>query len=246
MIVLFTDFGATGPYIGQLKAVLLRDAPGTPVFDLMCDVPAFNPKAAAFLLAALAGEFPEETVFLCVVDPGVGTQSRLPIVAEVDGQRFVGPGNGLFNVVAARGRRTKAWEITWRPARLSSSFHGRDLFAPVAAMIARGDPVPGTPVPVASLAAQDWPDDLAEVIYIDHFGNAVTGFRASRLTGSERLLIGESEFRYARIFGEVSVGEGFWYENSNGLVEIAVNQGNASARFGLVVGSVVTVQGSPL
>ena len=133
MIALYTDFGWSGPYLGQVKAALIRDAPAIPVVDLMADVPAFNPKAAAYLLAALIPEFPVGTVFLCVIDPGVGTYARSPVILNIDGRWFVGPDNGLFDLIVRRGRNVRKRIVTWRPLRLSNTFHGRDLFAPVAA-----------------------------------------------------------------------------------------------------------------
>ncbi|MFQ5765703.1 MAG: SAM-dependent chlorinase/fluorinase, partial [Rhodospirillales bacterium] len=136
MIVLFTDFGLDGPYLGQVKAVLYRDAPGIPIVDLFANAPAHDPKRAAYLLAAYAPAFPAGTVFLAVVDPGVGG-ARAAGVLDADGRWYVGPENGLFALVQ---RRVEApprwWEIRWRPERLSATFHGRDLFAPVAARIA--------------------------------------------------------------------------------------------------------------
>ena len=132
MIVLLTDFGLHGPYTGQMKAVLHQTAPGVPVIDLFADAPVGNPKAAAYLLPAYAGWFPAGTVFLCVVDPGVG-EARPAIVLEADGRWYVGPGNGLFELVQRRAGATRSWDIEWKPERLSASFHGRDLFAPVAA-----------------------------------------------------------------------------------------------------------------
>ena len=136
MIALFTDFGLQGPYTGQIKAVLYDMAPGVPVIDLFADAPAGNPQASAYLLSAYSAWFPERTVFLCVVDPGVGG-ARPALVVEADGRQYVGPGNGLFELVRRRARETRTVEIDWRPERLSASFHGRDLFAPVAAMLAR-------------------------------------------------------------------------------------------------------------
>nr|VFJ77719.1 MAG: hypothetical protein BECKFW1821C_GA0114237_11377 [Candidatus Kentron sp. FW] len=239
MIALFTDFGTTGPYVGQVKAVLLRKAPGVPIIDIMHDVPAFNPKAAAYLLAALVEEFPKDGIFLCIIDPGVGTQSRLPVIFTVDGRRFVGPNNGLFNVVAARGLQVSIAEITWQPRRLSASFHGRDLFAPVAAMIACGEPVSSTSLSLGSLTTKSWPENLAQIIYIDHFGNAMTGLRALGLDHSQRLIIGGLVFHHAETFSRSPRGKGFWYENANGLVEVAVNQGNAARQFGLHIGTPV-------
>ncbi len=237
MIVLFTDFGVAGPYLGQMKAVLYRDAPGVPVVDLFADVPSHNVRAGAYLLPAYVEEFPQGTVLLCVVDPGVGTGNREPIALKLDGRWFVGPGNGLFALVAARAKQAKAWRITWRPAQLSASFHGRDLFAPVAARLARGEPVPGEPVQVDR--GKDWPADLCEVIYIDHFGNAMTGQRANAVPRGMTLEVGGWLLLYAHTFGEVPDGEAFWYQNANGLVEIAVNRGRAADQLQLKPGTPV-------
>src|ERR1700730_5930098 len=121
MIALFTDFGLDGPYTGQMKAVLHRMAPGTPVIDLFADAPAGNPKASAYLLAAYAAWFPEQTIFLCVVDPGVCGE-RPAIFVEADGRRYVGPGNGLFELVQRRAATTRRFDIAFTPDRLSASF----------------------------------------------------------------------------------------------------------------------------
>lgn len=239
MIVLFTDFGLGGPYVGQMKAVLAREAPGVPVIDLFVDAPRFAPRASAYLLAAYAGEFPEGTVFLCVVDPGVGTSTRRPLVVEADGRWFIGPGNGLFNVVAQRAAKAQARTITWQPPRLSASFHGRDLFAPVAASIARGEAVEGEAL---SDWLEPWPADLAEVIYVDHFGNALTGIRAANVS-VDVLEVNGRRLGRARTFGDVPPGQAFWYENANGLLEIAVNQGRADAVLGLGIGTSVRLVG---
>ncbi|MDH3597421.1 MAG: SAM-dependent chlorinase/fluorinase, partial [Rhodospirillales bacterium] len=148
MIVLFTDFGLDGPYVGQMKAVLHAEAPGVPLIDLMADAPAFDARAAAYLLAAYAPAFPAGCVFLAVVDPGVGGP-RLPLAVEADARWFVGPDNGLLAPTARRAEAARTWQVTWRPDRLSASFHGRDLFAPVAARLALGEEPPGSPYPVA-------------------------------------------------------------------------------------------------
>lgn len=243
MIALFTDFGPAGPYVGQMRALLQRDAPQAPVVDLMCDVPAFSPRAGAHLLAALAAELPEDTVFLCVVDPGVGSGRRLPVVLTADHRRFVGPDNGLLDVVAARGRDAQWWEITWRPPRLSSTFHGRDLFAPVAARLARGivvegrhleRPFPGSGAPAA--------EDLLEIVYIDHFGNAMTGVRAGALPQDGHVVTAQRRLGYAATYAQVPAGTPFWYANSIGLIEIAVNQGRADQVLGLAPGDPIELR----
>jgi hypothetical protein len=240
MIVLFTDFGLAGPYTGQVKAVLTQAAPGVPVVDLFADAPAGNPKAAAYLLAAYSAWFPAGTVFLCVVDPGVGGE-RPPVAVEADGRSFVGPGNGLFEIVRRRAAQARTWQVTWQPPRLSATFHGRDLFAPVAAMLARGEPVPGEPRDPAWSRRPDWPDDLAEIVYIDHYGNAMTGLRANSIPADATLLVAGRAVANARTFGDRPRGDALWYENSNGLVEIAVNQGRADRTLGLAIGTPVSL-----
>ncbi|MGC2413406.1 MAG: SAM-dependent chlorinase/fluorinase, partial [Stellaceae bacterium] len=148
MIVLFTDFGLAGPYTGQVRAILQEGAPGVPIIQLFADAPAGKPKPAAYLLAAYAAWFTAGTVLLCVVDPGVGS-ARPGLIAEAAGRVYVGPDNGLFELVLRRAKNPCCWEITWRPPALSASFHGRDLFAPIAGRLARGE----RPSALASRAA---------------------------------------------------------------------------------------------
>ncbi|GAB4359854.1 MAG: SAM-dependent chlorinase/fluorinase [Gammaproteobacteria bacterium] len=236
MILLFTDFGLAGPYQGQVKAVLHRNAPSAPVIDLFADAPFGNARAGAYLLAAYSREFPGGSVFLCVVDPGVGSDRRAVIV-RADGRWFVGPDNGLLHAVVRQAGVRDAWEITWRPERLSSSFHGRDLFAPVAADLARGHFPEGTRAIDPEEITRDWPDDLLEVVYLDHFGNAITGVRAGSVSDGVRLEVAGRMLSWGRTFSEVALGEAFWYENANGLVEIAVNQGSAASLLDLQVGT---------
>jgi len=240
MIVLFTDFGLAGPYTGQMKVVLRREAPQTEIIDLFADAPAGDPRAAAYLLAAYAAWFPPGTVFLCVVDPGVGG-ARAPLMIEADRRWYVGPENGLFELVLRRAKAAHCFEITWRPRKLSASFHGRDLFAPVAAMLARGE----RPAVRARDASREsaWPDDLAAIVYVDHYGNAMTGLRGSAMPQGATLVLGDNtRVIHAATFSAVPAGHAFWYENSNGLVEIAVNRGRAADRLGLAIGSELTVE----
>jgi len=242
LIVLFTDFGLCGPYTGQMKAVLAREAPGMDVIDLFADAPAYDAQASAYLLAAYIGEFASGTVFLCVVDPGVGSD-RAPCVVHADGRWFVGPDNGLFELVVRRARdQVRCWRIDWVPSRLSATFHGRDLFAPVAAQLARGETPAGEPVAVDVMRHSDWPDDLPRIIYIDVYGNAMSGMRAARVPASARVVVGRARVRRARTFSDVPEGEAFWYENANGLLEIAVNRGRASDLPSLSLGMPVAIE----
>lgn len=240
MIVLFTDFGLEGPYTGQMQAVLHREAPGVPVVGLFSDLPPFDPRGAAYLLAAYAGEFPLDTVFLCVVDPGVGGP-RAASVLRADGRWYVGPDNGLLAIAARRAGHRWWWNVSRRSARLSASFHGRDLFAPVVARLARGEPPPGEVAAAAGRPGDDWPDDLARVVYVDRFGNAMTGLRAAVIPTDALLEAGGRRLRRARTFSDVPRGEAFWYENANGLAEVAVNGARADRALGLAPGDPVRV-----
>lgn len=259
MVVLFTDFGLADPYVGQMHAVLAREAPGAPVIDLFHSVPDFNIRAGAYLLPAYAREFPSGTIFICVVDPGVG-DARRPVMLQADKRWYIGPDNGLFEMVQRRATEYECRVIRWRPSRMSASFHGRDLFAPVAARLARGEVPDSEPIgyfperrSAESLLARvdaldtksigltippdaSWPDDAAEIIYIDHYGNGITGLRAVAVSATQAIRFRGEVLKYARVFSDVPPGTAFWYENSNGLVEIAVNGGSAAVRLGLKLG----------
>lgn len=234
-VYLFTDFGSADIYVGQMRAAVEAHAAGTTVVDLFHDAPPFGTEAGAHLLAALSRQLPQKSVVAAVVDPGVGS-ARAPVCVQADGRWFVGPDNGLISVVAARASRADCFEITWRPRALSASFHGRDLFAPCAAMLAAGQAsacgLRGLPALDVALGAED----LGRVIYIDHYGNAMTGLRAAGISPQTRIVSGDRELQRARVFSDVRRGEAFWYENSLGLVEIAANQAHAAALLGLSVG----------
>lgn len=241
MIVLFTDFGSRDSYVGQIHAILAQQAPDVPVIDLFHHVPNFDIRAAAYLLPSFISIFPKDSVFLCVVDPGVGGKRR-PVFLRVDGSWFVGPDNGLFCMLVRRAERVESFSLDWRPATLSASFHGRDLFAPVAAMLACGKQPDGKLI--KSIAADDsrWPDDLAAVIHIDHYGNAITGYRAAFLDQNSKISIHGHLLQRANTFSAVPKGTAFWFENANGLVELAVNQGRCVDLLSIKHGDSFSVQ----
>ena len=235
-IALFTDFGISSPYVGQMRLVLAEAAPNVAVVDLFHQVPAFRVEAAAHLLWAYGRDAPVGTIFVAVVDPGVGSAERLPMMMLADGRWYVGPDNGLMAVVAARAAELQLWRIDWQPPRLSATFHGRDLFAPVAALLSLGIPVPSTPLdrvvgmPVGS---------LCEVIYVDPFGNLITALHADDYPASARLVVSDQQLPRRLTFSDMAPGEPFCYSNSSGLLEIAVNQGDAARQLGVGVGAAV-------
>ena len=239
-IALLTDFGPSSPYIGQMRLNLAAALPGTAVIELISDLPAFRPDLSAYLLPAMVRDLPRGTLYIGVVDPGVGGD-RLAIAVEADANLFIGPDNGLLALVCRRALSCSAYRIDWRPEILSPSFQGRDLFAPVAVSLCRGLPPARTALDSAKLQGVEWPEDLLRVIYVDSFGNLIIGLRAARVTPSDSLFVKGQRLARARTFYEVPVGMAFWYENAFGLVEVAVNQGSATLELGLGVGDEIAM-----
>jgi len=161
-------------------------------------------------------------------------------VLKADGRWYVGPDNGLFNIIAKQSAECVAWVIDWQPDSLSDSFHGRDLFAPVAAQLACGQ-LPAMTETSLAQNPEEWPADLAEIIYLDSFGNAMTGLHGARINKDASLVVKGNRINYTRVFAEAEKAQPFWYVNSNGLVEIAMNQADAAQVLGLEVGTQLQV-----
>jgi S-adenosyl-L-methionine hydrolase (adenosine-forming) len=238
MFVLFTDFGQSGLYTGQMRAILHGKFPERPVLDACSDAPAFNPRASAYLLASLVPFYPADAIWLAVVDPGVGTK-RDGLMLEADGRWFVGPDNGLLSQVMLRAGEASCWHIKWRPPGMPATFHGRDWFAHVALQLSMERMPEAAPVSPDDIVGGHWPMDLAEVIHVDHYGNLITGLRTETVPLDAVLQLGKTKIRRARTFGEVARGEAFWYANAMGLVEVAVNQGRAEEVLGARIGDPV-------
>ncbi len=254
LVTLTTDFGAGSGYPAQMKAVVLRSCPEARIVDVSHEVPRFDVLAGALLLEACAPWFPPEAVHCAVVDPGVGT-ARLPIVVvDPAGRRFVGPDNGLFTPFLGRG--ATVYEVLHpvsAPPRTSATFHGRDLFAPVAAWIAAGgDPVELGP-PVRQPVRLAWPRARREGLLVhgeclqaDPFGNVVTSVREEDLVagtpgGVSAVEVDRHPARFVRTFGEGRPGELLALIGSSGRLEIALREDSAERRFGLRRGAGVIV-----
>lgn len=240
MIFICTDFGHGGPYHGQMELAIRRQAPGVKVIHLMADLPRFAIRESAYLVAALCADLPEGSVCIGVVDPGVGTE-RKPLAVFSNGIWLIGPDNGLFEIACRRDTSTQVHEILYRPESLSDSFHGRDLFAPVAARLASGEEVAMQANVEFSGLSRDWPEDLNAIVYIDDFGNAMTGIRADILRDHDTVLAAGHTLGYHRVFGLADAQQPFWYRNSLGLVELALNRGSAAALLGLAIGDAIQV-----
>lgn len=241
-VYFFTDFGIQGPYLGQMESVLLEIEPTLRVINLMCDAPFANPKAGAYLLAALFRFLPDNAIVVAVVDPGVGSD-RKALCLNIGNRWCVGPDNGLLAVLANEAEQASLWELVIPfPDKVSVSFHGRDVFAPAAGALACGELPKGERMSRGRMLGSSWGRDLREIIYIDGFGNAMTGIEAG---GSSREYSGvrvKGHFiRQAETFSAVPEGALFCYRNSIGLIEIAVNRGSAREILGLSIGEPVEV-----
>ena len=250
-ITLLTDFGTQDYFVGAMKGVILSANPGAAIIDLTHDIPPQDIHAAAFNLLATYRDFPAGTIHVAVVDPGVGS-SRRPVLVECAEQMFVGPDNGMFSWICEREKRFTARHLTnesfFRHPK-SNTFHGRDVFAPVAAALARGvsaekmGPLIDNLVELESLTPQRTSEGTLEgsVIHIDRFGNCITNFTTEHLAAARTrpgsLVINSHEITSFREFFSEKQGAAeslFMISGSAGFIEIAAQ--NASAASILKVG----------
>jgi len=237
-IVLFTDYGLHGPYVGLLHAVIRKRLPDCPIIDLQHDLPPFRPRGAGLLLQSQLAWLPPSSTIVAVVDPGVGTQRRGLIVRHA-GFTLIAPDNGLLAPFLSGATSIQA--IDTPPQGSCRTFHGRDWFAPVAADLIVGEPVVTHPVDAVSCVGYDWPPMLDEVIYADRFGNLMLGRPGESVPSEQAIDVAGHPLRYAGTFAEVPAGTPFWHINSLGLVELAVNQGSAATSLDLAVGDTVKI-----
>jgi S-adenosylmethionine hydrolase len=251
LFTLLTDYGAGSGYPAQLKGVLLSAVPDARIVDLSHEVPAFDVLAGALLLEACLPWFPREAIHLAVVDPGVGTSRRPLCVVDREGRRLLGPDNGLLEPALGPGVRAFAIEPGRAvPAPRTATFHGRDLFAPAAALLARGEdpadlgPEVSDPVRLAvPAAAVGGGEVVGETLASDPFGNLVTSIRASDVAGAQVVgaAVAGEPARWVGTFGEATPGALVAYLGSGGRVEVAVREGSARARLGRARGAPVVL-----
>ncbi len=250
-VALLTDFGTRDYFVAAMKGAILSIAPETPIIDITHEIEPQDIRGAAFSLSACYRDFPAGTVFVVVVDPGVGSKRRA-IAAESRGYQFVAPDNGVLSFALAN--KARIFELTNRryfAREISNTFHGRDIFAPVAAHLSKGikpseiggeinDPVlfefPG-PYRVSNkeLAAQ--------IIHIDHFGNLITNLAPTDLPKEFQLeMKGVTIVRRCNYYNEAESDELFSITGSAGFLEIVMNQGSAKKRLSAQVGDILTIR----
>jgi len=251
-VTLTTDFGTLYP--ASLKAVILGICPGTDIVDITHSVPHADIRAGAFALYSLVGYFHAGTVHIAVVDPGVGT-SRKALAILSGGQYFVGPDNGLMIPAARKLGDPQVYEITNKGllGAVSSTFHGRDIFAHIGALISNGMHVREVGERTDDYVGLDLLDAVmqddriaAKVIYIDDFGNVITNVPYSlisrKIPFKAVLQIAGHSIPFLQTYGQVPVGGMLSVIGSHGFLEIAVNQGSAAEMLGMHNGDIITIE----
>lgn len=263
IITLLSDFGLKDPYVAEMKAVILTICPKVRVVDISHEIDKFNIRRGAFVLASAAPYFPKDTIHVAVVDPGVGTRRR-PLIVETERCFYVGPDNGLLILSAQRERIRHVYTVSnprYMLPRISRTFHGRDIFASAAAHLARecspsefGPEVQDYVVPKF---VKPWSREgtlFGEILHIDDFGNIVSNFSLKDLekTGikeggllSFRIRGKAVTLKFCSAYGEVPAETPLAIIGSIDLLEISINQGNASEEFKAKIGDRIRISPSP-
>ncbi|MCL6475965.1 MAG: SAM-dependent chlorinase/fluorinase [Firmicutes bacterium] len=260
IITLLTDFGTEDTYVGVMKGVITSICPSAQVIDLTHQVPPQDIATGAFLLDVSVDYFPEGTIHVAVVDPGVGT-ARKPVALRTAKAFFVGPDNGIFTLVLQRQKLLQAICLDnprYHLPTVSSTFHGRDIFAPVAAHIACGVPMEelGTPIhhlqrlPLPRIRV-DWQGIRATVVHIDRFGNAITNLTRDNYEAwrtrwdvkepAVQVAASNTLLPIASTYGDVARGKALALFGSSERLEIAVNGGSAARELALRRGDTIKV-----
>lgn len=245
IVTLLTDFGTADYFVGAMKGVILSIAPGVTLVDVTHEVPPQEVRSGAFILLAAYREFPPGTVHVAIVDPGVGS-SRRGIAIEAGGYRFVGPDNGIFGWIVDREPDARVFHLSnrslFRPA-VSSTFHGRDVFAPVAAALAAGMPIEQVGDEIGDFARMESLRPVrgeggelrGAILHVDRFGNCVTSFTREDLPVDAaprgfHLAVGERDIRSLRRFYAEETGPGrvFAIWGSAGFLELSANRDSAA------------------
>ncbi len=256
IVTLTTDFGLNDSYVAEMKAAILGICPVAVIVDVTHGVERFSVHAGAFMLASAAPYFPGNSVHVGVVDPGVGTQRR-PIIVESERGCFVGPDNGLLILAAEAQGIKRVYEIATRRLMLphvSSTFHGRDVFAPAAAHILNGvaleefgPQITNFVRPSFTKVSRDKNSLSGEILHTDNFGNIITNVHVRDITGFAGSLIqvqlphGTFDTKIRNTYGDAKPEEAIALVGSHNFLEVAVNQGNAAERFHAKTGDKITL-----
>ena len=243
IITLTTDFGTADGYVGELKGVLRSSAADAEIIDITHDIPPQDVERARLTVARVWRRFPVGSIHLVVVDPGVGS-SRAALAVASDGRFLVGADNGVLSpALLIPGARVVALHV---PSSASATFHGRDVFAPAAAALARGEPIDALGVEAPSPVIRRTPEPRrradgaveGEVILVDHFGNAMTNLFSLR---GGTIEVGSTVIPIRRTYADARVGEPVAVVGSTGFIEIAIRDGDAARALQLSSGTRVVL-----
>lgn len=244
IITLLTDFGTADGYVGEMKGLLLTESPGATIVDITHEIPAHDVELGRLTIARYWRRFPEGTVHVAVVDPGVGP-GRAALVVASDGRFLVGPDNGLLSpALLMHDARAVALPV---PAHASSTFHGRDVFAPAAARLAHGVDLDTLGEPVSDPVIRRTPEPhrastgeiVGEIIAVDRFGNAITNLVGMR--GGQIVVKGRT-IPLRRTYAELEPGETGAVVGSTGLIEVVIREGRAADALSLARGTPVSLK----
>ena len=260
IITLTTDFGLKDPYVAEMKAAILSICPTAIIVDVTHEIEKFNVRAGAFVLASASTYFPKGTIHVAVVDPGVGTKRRCILVETGQGY-FVGPDNGLLMLAAEKQGVKSIHEVSnpkFMLPRVSSTFHGRDIFAPAAAHLANGTSLSDFGPEIRDAVKPEFAKVtrskgmlIGEVLHVDGFGNVITNVNEQDITQlhAEDWIIAKLpncnlRLRFGKTYAEAKPKEALALIGSHGYVEFAVNQGNAAETFQTKAGDKVKLSTS--
>jgi S-adenosylmethionine hydrolase len=252
MIALITDFGYTDHFVGIIKGVIKKINPAADIIDVSHDIRSFSIVNAQFILHSSYKYFPAKTVFCVIIDPGVGTD-RKGIIAEDDKYTFVMPDNGILSAVQSDTMKLYHIDMAAFPG-VSATFHGRDVFAPVAAGLSQGLPPEQFGAPADTVVQIPFPDYSSSknekkfgIIHMDKFGNAITSLPVNTIDFSACPLYSVSSARYrfdavcVRGYGDLYHGQFGILQGSSGFIELAENRRSISDRFGMTVGDQIVM-----
>jgi len=267
IITITTDFGTQDGYVPAMKGTMLSIAPSARLVDVSHEIHPQDVMEAAFVLQTAQPYFPEGTIHLVVVDPGVGTERRA-VALRHEGHWYVGPDNGVFPLVLEGETPEAVVELdepsAWRSDAPSTTFHGRDIFAPAAAHLAAGRPLDAVGSPIDQLESLHWARPTTDystvqgwVVHVDHFGNCITNIRRSTLadvldretTPAPEALPPLTAYAGTTIleqvrstYGDVAEEEPLLLFGSSGLLEVSINGGNAAERLDIRKGDSIKLE----
>ena len=257
VITLTTDFGMRDPYVAEMKAVILSISPNAKIVDITHEIEKFNIRTGAFVLASASQYFPKNTIHVVVVDPGVGTQ-RQPILIQTKHGYLIGPDNGVLVLAARKEKIERIHKITnprLMMPKISNTFHGRDIFAPAAAHLAKGTSPAKFGPEIHKVAMPEFAKItkrrntlIGEVLHVDNFGNIITNFGKKELelmgmkeTANTKLKNTRLKLKLCKAYAEVELQKPLAIVGSHNFLEISINQGNAAEVLKIRSGDNVTL-----